>query len=331
MRRFNLRRIVALLGVVVIVMGSGSPASADEPGLAPVRDFAAEADIGYLTLSWTDPGNAAGDGFIICSRLGTEAWPAPPPGCVASDDDVIRTTSAMTWFSPAQTWTYTIFARDSAGHTSPPASITVRGSAVQVSSAPSSNGVAPGIRVTGRLTDGLTGAAMPGRAVDVYVSRPRREGEGSEADPGLIDYHLERVTTDASGGFTRTYPLRRGWDYQARFHGTGARMGNLSAVIPADGSSFIDLDSTDAAGNRRTKRAITLIAKVAVQRVGDRVVFQRLVRGRWASIATRDVGRTLTVALRQRIAKHATPAYRAVLVQVRRAEQPSVPLRIRRR
>jgi hypothetical protein len=335
MYKSNARRIVALFGVMAVVMGVSAPVSADGPSLVRVQNLVAEADIGYLTLTWTDPGNPDADGFLVCGQQGTAALPAPPEWCGDYDHDIVHATSNMQWFSPAQTWTYSVFARNSSGETSPATSITVRGSVTRMSTVPSSDKVSTGIRLAGRLTDGLTGAPMPGQRVDVYATRLLLPGEHSPNGFGNVDVLMEQVTTSATGAFERTYPLRRGWDYQARFHGTGVRMGNLSALVPADGSSFIDLGSTDAAALRARKRAITLVAKVPVQRAGDRVVFERMIKGRkgrksrWARIATRAVGSSRTAVIRQRIPRRATPVYRAVLVQVRRTQQPSVPLRIR--
>lgn len=324
-----MRRLVALLGVLAVVWAPVPAMSADGPTLLPVRDLVADADIGYLWLSWTDPGNADGDGFIVCGQEGTTALAAPTFWC-NQPDSIRRETRSMEWFSPAQTWTYSVFARDSNGTLSQAASVTVRGTVTQMSTVPSTDQVTTGIRLVGRLTDGMTGAAMSGQAVDVYATRHVLPGEHTPDGFSSVDVHIERVRTDASGAFQRTYPLRPGWDYQARFHGSGVRMGNLSVLVPADGSSFIELGSRDAASLRSGKRAVTLVAKVPARRAGDRIAFQRMTKRRWTLITTREVSATRTVTLRQRVSRRSTPVYRAVLLQVRRTQQPSVPLRIRR-
>ncbi len=164
-----------------------------------------------------------------------------------------------------------------------------------MSTVPSTNGAATGIRLSGRLTDGLTGAPMPNAVVDVYADRPllNPPSDGFSDEFVLVT----RTRTDEHGSFVRDFPLRPGWDYQARYFGGAARMGNLSKLVPADGSSFIELNSHDASFARSRKRVVTLAARVPTVRRGDTITFQILKKRHWTNVATRAVTASRTVSL----------------------------------
>jgi hypothetical protein len=300
---------------------------ADSSSLAAVQNLTAKGDIGSVTLSWTDPHNVDGDGFVVCSQRGTIALNEPTAWC--AEDNIVRSTSHMEGYPPSWTMTYSVWPRDSAGNLGHARSITVRGTLTTMSTVPSTNGAATGIRLAGRLTDALTGDPLPGEVLDVYADRPllNPPSDGFSDEFVLV----ARMRTDDDGSFVRDFPLRPGWDYQARYFGSTARIGNLSKLVPADGSSFIELDSRDATFARSRQRVVTLVAQVPAVRRGDRIVFQLLKKRHWVPVAVRAVGASRTVSLRPRIAKRSRPVYRAVLVQVGRTAQPSVPLKVRRR
>ncbi len=302
-------------------------AEADPVSLLPVENLGAEGAIGSMTLSWTDPHNVGGDGFVVCSQRGTTALSEPSDWC--AQNNIERSTSHEEGYPPSWTMTYSVWPRDSAGDLGPARSITINGSLTVMSTVPSSEGASTGIRLAGRLTDGLTGEPLAGEVVDVYADRPLP----NPPEVGFSDEFVlvARMVADQNGSFVRDFPLRPGWDYQARYFGGAARVGNLSKLVPGDGSSFIQLHSQDATFARSRKRVVTLQAKVPVFRRGDRIVFQRLVKRSWKPVATRAVGTSLTAVIRPKIAKHARPVYRAVLVQVGRTHQPSVPIKVRRR
>ena len=315
--------------VVATVVVALTPvhAEADAPSLVAVQNLKAQGDIGSVTLSWTDPGNVDGDGFVVCAQRGTAALSEPTEWCATRNIEM--STSHMEGYPPSWTMTYSVWPRDNVGNVGPAQSITVHGTVTIMSTVPSSNAAAPGIRLAGRLTDGLTGAPLPDAVVDVYADRPllNPPSDGFSDEFVLV----ARMRTDEQGAFVRDFPLRPGWDYQARYFGGASRVGNLSRLVPADGSSFIALDSQDAAFARSRKRVVTLAAKVPAVRRGDRIVFQVLKKGRWKQVAIRAVGNSRTATLRPRIAKRSRPVYRALLVQLDRAAQPSVPLKVRRR
>lgn len=311
---------------MVVVALTPVHAEADPSSLAAVQNLTAQGDIGSVTLRWTDPGNIGGDGFVVCSQRGTTALSEPTDWC--AENNIERSTSHMEGYPPSWTMAYSVWPRDEGGNLGPARSITVRGTVSTMSTVPSTNTAATGIRLAGRLTDGLSGNPMPDAVVDVYADRPL-------LNPPSVGYSDEfvlvaRIRTDEHGSFVRDFPLRPGWDYQARYFGDVARMGNLSKLVPADGSSFIELDSHDATFARSRKRVVTLTARVPAVRRGDRIDFQLLKKGHWKHVAIRAVAASRTVSLRPRIAKHSRPVYRAVLVQVGRTAQPSVPLKVRR-
>ena len=317
----------SLVATVVVAL-TPVHAEADPPALAPVEDLTARGDIGWVTLTWTDPENLDGDGFVVCAQPGTTALSQPSDWCATNN--IERSTSHEEGvLPPSQTLTYSVWPRDSVGNLGPARSITVHGTVTTMSTVPSTNGAATGIRLSGRLTDGPTGTPLPNAVVDVYADRPllNPPSDGFSDEFVLV----ARLRTDANGSFVRDFPLRPGWDYQARYFGDTARVGNLSRLVPADGSSFVDLDSRDATFVRSRKRVVSLVARVPAVRRGDRIVFQRLNKGHWGPVAIRAVGASRTVRLSPRIAKKARPVYRAVLVQVGRKSQPSVPLKVRRR
>jgi hypothetical protein len=317
----------SMMAMVVVAL-TPVHAQADTAPLAPVQNLTSQGDIGEITLSWTDPGNVDADGFVVCEQLGTTALTVPSDWC--TENNIERSTSHSEGvLPPSQTLTYSVWPRDGTGNLGPARSITIHGTVATMATVPSTNQAATGIRLTGRLTDGLTSAPLPNAVVDVYADRPLlHPPEVGFSDEFVL---VARIRTDESGSFVRDFPLRPGWDYQARYFGDTARVGNLSRLVPADGSSFIDLDSRDATFARSRTRVVTLVARVPAVRRGDRIAFQRLVNGHWKHVTTRALGTSRTVSLRPRIAKHSQPVYRAVLVQVGRTAQPSVPLKVQRR
>lgn len=311
----------------VVVTLAPTSVEAESASLMPVENLTAQGSVGLVTLSWTDPGNAGGDGFVVCSQPGDVAMSAPSEWCAAGN--IERSTSHMEGIvPPSQTRTYSVWPRDTAGTLGPARSITVHGTAISMATVPSSNSTVTGIRLIGRLTDGLTGAGLPDTVVDVYADRPL-------ADPPAVGFTDEYVLvaefrTDDAGWFIHDFPLRPGWDYQARYAGDVAREGNVSRLVPADGSSYIELTSRDATFVRASTHIVTLRARVPAVRKGDRVVFQRFTHGHWQRVASRDLGSSHTVSFRPRVATRSRPVYRAVLVHTGRRARHSVPLRIRR-
>ena len=296
----------------------------------PVSNLAVDPGIGGGTLTWDDAGDPNADGDVVCGQEGTTSMTEPTLYCLESlhgrGTGTYFGTGASPWLTAAVTWS--VWPIDIWGNLGPERHITTRGTRTTMATDPSQGDATPGLRLAGQLTDGPTGAPLANQRVNIYDYRQLPPGVWSPEHTSYEQDLVAVVTTDAHGAFARTFPLRPGWSYQARFDGLGTRIGNLSKLVPADGSTYIDLDAETPAAGR--SRQVRLVSRVGTFHHGDHVLFQRLKSRHWKTIAIRTVGASRVVALRTRVTKQTKRTFRAVLRPAARGTvHASFPVRVR--
>jgi hypothetical protein len=299
----------------------------------PVQNLAVHPWVGGGSLSWVDAGDPNADGDVVCPQEGTTAMTQPSFYCLESMHGT--GTGTGTYFSTGIGWlksfvTWSVWPIDIWGNLGPERHITTRGTQTTMATDPSQDDATPGLRLAGQLTDGPTGVPLAQQRVEIHAYRQLPPGVWSPDHNGYLDELVAVITTDAHGSFARTFPLRPGWSYQARYFGLGTRIGNLSKLVPADGSTYIDLDAKSPASGR--SRLVSLVSRVTTVHRGDRVLFQRMKSGHWKTMATRGVGASRVVAVRTRVAKRTKRVFRAVLrAAVNGSVHASFPVRVRGR
>jgi hypothetical protein len=296
------------------------PRAVADGGPAPVENLTGRAEIGLVTLHWTYPAGAGVQQAVVCEQQGTTALTSPTAWCL--ENGIETSDSAMRGAAPFRDYTWTVWSQDSNGDLGPARSVTTLGSLTTMSTVPSDGDADPGLRLAGRLVDASSGRPEVGKTIEVFLGH--RATTYTYPEWNLVT----RLTTDSQGNFARTFPLRPGLSYQARFQGDGNRMGNLSKLVPADGSSYIDLDDEDPWGARTRK--VRLVARPGVLHRGDKVVFQKLRKGHWRQVGVRGVASGRAV-FQARVPSRSKVAFRAVLRSAGRAAQPSVPVKLGRR
>lgn len=286
--------------------------------IAPIENLTVGVEVLNLTFRWEDPADPDVREAIRCETPGTVPLSAPRDYCLQNSHE--RGGSTMSGQRPNETMTWTFWSRDPFGNLGPPRSVTMRGTVMTMSTVPASGEANTGIRMAGRVADGLSGQPVAGDIVEILV------GHNSTATTYSNWNVVARLRTDDQGNFARTFPLRPGLSYFAQYNGGGTRMGNLSKRVPADGSSYIALDSDDEMALRGG--VVRLVAHSGSTHRGDRVVFQRLRKGHWRNVAIRNASSGRTV-LRTVVPTRTAAVYRAVLRSPGRASQPSVPVRVR--
>ena len=308
---------------------SSPPAAAQEPpGGLPTGTVAgvwAGYDIAEYSLHWADPVDADWADTIVCGTPGLKPLAAPGYWCLQDN----ARTAGDDWgnVTAVSGWTISLWPRYRDGHLGRRTSFTVRGSIVSLETDPASAAATTGLHLHGTVLDGPSHGPVPGRFVDVFLTRVWPNLADSPDGGRREDKVAARLRTDANGNYGATFPLRPGWQYQARFDGNGVRDGNLSQLVPADGSSYIDLDDTRAAGGRSSQVALT--ARVSSVHHGDKVLFQRLVKRHWRKVVVRKVGTHGVAVTRTHVTGKTGKTYRAVLIPVGNGpRRASVPLRV---
>lgn len=269
---------------VVTGGGTGSPNrllfTQDKIPPGPVAGLTAVAGLGQAALSWVNPGDTDLDHIVVRTTPGTS-----PPSSLTSGRgllEALTTSVTATGLEPGRDHSFSVFARDRSGNTSPAVTATVRGTTLNAST--SANSVLPGSSVTisGSLTQVADGTALGGRTVNLLV-RPAGSTTWTAAT---------NVTTASNGTVTASHTPAWNAEYALRFRGVGTHLGAISAPFRVEVRQSVS--ATLSSSRINLGSSVTLSGTVGPTHAGQTVVLQRLVNGTWRDEVSATLSSTST-------------------------------------
>ncbi|MGQ0631432.1 MAG: hypothetical protein ACT4P1_10335 [Sporichthyaceae bacterium] len=265
---------------LVDLSGEGliDPAFADTVGVPPdpVGTPAFTATLDELVLTWQNPASVDFTETVIRQAVGRV-----PPATITDGEQVYAgrdSTTTLTGLDPI-TYSYSLFARDVEGLVAEPATLTVAAARITLASSRSSVVYGEAVKLSGTLTDAVTGEPLVFREVRILAYDPVTDE--------IFEAGLEQSGLD--GKFSLKVTPDRTYEYVAIFPGDDKGIGGFSTPKTIPVKASVVLLPVKKKGKLGT--AFVLVGAADPLSVSVPYVLERLVKGKWKSVEKRSPNR----------------------------------------
>lgn len=252
-------------------------ANVPPPVASPVTGLNAYPTIGSALIQWTNPNQMDYIETIV------RAQESLTPPTISQGIEVYRGTGqgvVLDYLTPGQSYSVSVWTRDSSNDLSTPATLTLRGSDLALTASASVIIWGNPVTFTGTLSDGSSGASVSGQDIDIYI---RNHGASAYS-------YFDTLTTSSAGKISFTLRPNVSIDLQLSYHGRGLRIGTTSSVayVGVRWKVVASLSPTTIARNHTA----TIKGYVSPNASGQTIYLQRYYSGAWHTVASTTLGST---------------------------------------
>jgi len=265
-------------------------------GAAPtgVTDLQVQPTQNGAALSWQDPADPSWAETVVRRSDGLIA----PTGVTAGTGQYHgkHGTAEVTGLAGGRDYSFAVFTVDSDGDVGPSSTLTLRGSALDVSAVTRSTAGSK-VMLTGRLTDVSSSSPLADRTVRLE-SRPS----------GGTWAQLDTTTTDPTGRYSLASSPTTTTDYRVTSDSSTEHLGATSRVLRVTVAARVSLRADRYSGSRAAR--FTLTGTVLPARPGRAVALQRHRADGWHTVLSKPLSGSSVVRFHVRPGRRGTFAYR---------------------
>lgn len=284
----------------VVAAAVGAP-----PGPALAPSFAG-AD-GSATLAWTNPGDPDWLETVVCVARGTTP-PTQLDGCRVGyrGRGANATIGGLEGGVP---YSFALFTRDIEGKTSAPTRLTAPGAVITMTATPARPVYGDAVTLKGTVKDAATGAPLDLRPVRVLATS-RSNGEVSNAGSGQ---------TRADGSYDIQVDPGQTYVLTVVFPGDGYHLGDhADLLVPV--TKHVYFPTLTVKSQLKLGKTLTFLVGVEPASPGQKAKLQRLVNGKWKTIATGNLSQDSLAKVRLKPKRTGKYVFRVLVEGDYRAE-----------